>query len=71
MNISHALSVRSDFSIGASLLQIDQIIEQAKELKYESVALVDTMSVHQVVDFSNKAKKAGLKAHHRMSAARL
>ncbi|UUZ75406.1 PHP domain-containing protein [Polaromonas sp. P1(28)-13] len=61
MSFNHALSVRSDFSIGESLLQIDHIIKQAKDLGYESVALVDTMSVHNIVDFSNKAKKAGLK----------
>jgi DNA polymerase-3 subunit alpha len=61
MNINHALSVRSDFSIGESLLQLDHIIEKAKEFGYESVALVDTMSLHGMVDFSNKAKKAGIK----------
>lgn len=61
MSFAHALSVRSDFSIGESLLQIDHIIERAKTLGYDSVALVDTMSIHSIVDFSNKAKKAGLK----------
>jgi DNA polymerase-3 subunit alpha len=59
--IDHCLSVRSDFSIGESLLQVDHIIERAKALGYQSVALVDTMSIHNIVDFSNKAKKAGLK----------
>jgi uracil-DNA glycosylase family 4 len=59
--INHALSVRSDFSIGESLLQVDHIIEDAKKHGYQSVALVDTMSIHNLVDFSNRAKKAGLK----------
>ena len=61
MSLNHALAVRSDFSIGESLLQIDHIIEKAQELGYESVALVDTMSLHGMVDFSNKAKKAGVR----------
>lgn len=61
MNINHALSVRSDFSIGQSLLQVEHIIEQAKHHGYESVALVDDMSIHNMVDFTNRAKKAGLK----------
>lgn len=61
MNINHALSVRSDFSLGQSLLQVDHIIEQAKKHGYESVALVDDMSIHNMVDFSNRCKKAGIK----------
>lgn len=61
MNLRHALSVRSDFSIGQSLLQVDHIIEEAVKHGYESVALVDDMSVHNLVDFCAKAKKAGIK----------
>lgn len=61
MNFSHALSVRSDFSVGESLLQVDHLVSKAKELGYESVALVDTMSLHAMVDFATKAKKAGIK----------
>lgn len=61
MSFNHALNVMSDFSIGKSLLQIDHIIETAINLGYESVAICDEMSIHNIVDFSNKAKKAGLK----------
>lgn len=61
MNINHAISVKSDFSIGESLLQVDHIIEKAVEFGYESVVLADTMSLHAMVDFTNKAKKAGIK----------
>lgn len=61
MNLNHALSVRSDFSVGQSLLQAGHIIEEAKKHGYESVALVDDMSVHNMVDFSNQCKKAGIK----------
>ncbi|MFT4064378.1 DNA polymerase III subunit alpha [Paraburkholderia sp.] len=61
MNLGHALAVRSDFSIGQSLLQVDHIVDKAKEFGYESVALVDQMSLHAMVDFSQRAKKAGIK----------
>lgn len=61
MNLGHALAVRSDFSIGKSLLQVDHLIGKAKELGYQSVALVDEMSLHAMIDFSQRAKKAGLK----------
>lgn len=61
MNLNHALSVRSDFSIGQSLLQVGHIIDEATKHGYESVALVDDMSVHNLVDFCSKAKKAGIK----------
>lgn len=56
-----ALSVRSDFSIGESLLQVDKIPEQAKEAGWDAVALVDTMSVHGMVNFTNKCKKVGIR----------
>ncbi|EMQ2860172.1 PHP domain-containing protein, partial [Acinetobacter baumannii] len=61
MNINHALSVQSDFSIGQSMLQVDHIIEKAKELGYQSVALVDDMSVHALIQFTYKAEKEGIK----------
>jgi uracil-DNA glycosylase family 4 len=61
MNINHAMSVQSDFSIGKSLLQIDHIIEKAVEFGYESAALCDEMSLHGMIDFTNKAKKAGIR----------
>lgn len=61
MSLKHAMSVRSDFSIGESMLQVSHIIEKAVELGYESVALVDTMSLHAMVEFTNAAKKKGIK----------
>lgn len=61
MNIQHALSVRSDFSIGNSLLQAEHIVDEAEAKKYKSVALVDNMSLHNMVDFANKANKKGIK----------
>ena len=61
MNINHHFGVRSDFSIGESLLQTHVIAKKAKELGYESIALVDTMTVNSMIDFAQKAKKAGIK----------
>lgn len=59
--MKHQLSVRSDFSLGESLLQIDKLVAQAKTLGYESLALVDTNSIHAMVDFTAKCDKAGIK----------
>jgi DNA polymerase III subunit alpha len=58
---AHALNVRSDFSIGESTLQIGTAVKIAKELGYDSVALVDTMSVNGLVDLWKAAKKEGIK----------
>lgn len=59
--MKHALSIRSDFSLGDSLLQLDKLVDKVKSLGYESLALVDTNSVHAMPDFSARCKKAGIK----------
>lgn len=61
MNINHALAVRSDFSIGESTLQIKKAVELAKEMGYESLAVVDNMSLSGMVDLSSRCKEAGIK----------
>lgn len=61
MNLKHHLNFRSDFSLGESMLQIKPGLKKAKELGYESVALVDTMTISSMVDFTNAAKKEGLR----------
>lgn len=61
MSLNHALSVSSDFSIGKSLLQVGHAVEKAAELGYESIALCDEMSLHAMVEFTNAAKKKGIK----------
>ena len=61
MNINHNLSCRSDHSIGKSLLQVDHVIDQAVKFGYESVCLMDEMSLNALPDFFSKAKKAGIK----------
>ena len=60
-SINHALSVRSDHSIGESIMQIDMLVERAKALGFKSIALVDTMSISAMVPFTNKCKKEGIK----------
>lgn len=60
--INQALSVRSDHSIGESIMQVKNIVENAKKFGFETIALTDTMSVSGLVDFSNKCKKEGIKS---------
>lgn len=61
MNINHHLSAMSDFSVGESMLQVGTLVTKMKEAGFESVALVDTMSIHAIVDFTAKAKKAEIR----------
>ena len=60
MSIKHVLSVRTDHSIGESLLQVDNAVTKAHELGYETFGVVDTMSISSMVDVGNKAKKLGI-----------
>lgn len=59
--INQTLSVRSDHSIGESIMQVGTIVDKAKELGYESLGIVDTMSISSLVEFSSKCKKAEIK----------
>ena len=61
INLKHALSVRSDFSIGESMLQVSSIIEKAKEFGYESVAVMDMMTVSSMPLYFDKLKAEGIK----------
>lgn len=56
-----AISVRSDFSIGESCLQIGTLVKRAKEVGWESVALVDIMTISGMVGFFKAASKEGIK----------
>lgn len=56
-----SLSVRSDHSIGESTFQVDDIVERAKDLGYEVVALTDKMSISSLASFSKACKKAEIK----------
>jgi DNA polymerase III subunit alpha len=55
------LAVRSDFSLGESILDADAIIEEAARVGEKVVALTDTMNVTAMPDFTKKAKKVGIK----------
>lgn len=55
------LSIRSDFSIGESILKPDDIIERVKAVGQKAAAITDTMSVTAMIDFSKRAIKADIK----------
>ncbi|WP_374335305.1 DNA polymerase III subunit alpha [Methyloversatilis sp.] len=55
------LSIRSDHSIGESTFQVDSIVERAKALGYDVLALTDKMSVSSLASFSKACKKADIK----------
>lgn len=59
--IKHALSVRSDHSLGESIMQVDAIVKRAKETGYSSIALVDTMTISGMVALVNACKKQDIK----------
>lgn len=61
MNLNHALNVRSDFSIGESLLRVPDIIKNAAAKGLEAVALVDTMTVSGMIEFSQKCAGTSIK----------
>lgn len=60
MLINHALSVRTDHSIGDSIMQADFVVKKAKELGFSTIAVTDTMTVSSMVPVSSKAKKEGI-----------
>lgn len=61
IGITQALSIRSDHSLGESTLQVSTLVEQAKELGYDTLGITDTMSISALVEFSNKCRKEGIK----------
>jgi len=61
MSIRGALAVRSHFSLGESMLSPKEIILSAKEKGWESVSVVDTMSVSSMVELSKVAKAEDIK----------
>lgn len=61
MNKSYLYSARSHFSIGESLLSPKKIVSIAKEKGFDTVALVDTMSISGMTDFISECKKQEIK----------
>lgn len=59
--INQALSVRSDHSIGDSIMQTNVVVETAKRFGFKSVALADTMTVSGLASFSKQCEKAEIK----------
>jgi DNA polymerase-3 subunit alpha len=55
------LAARTDFSLGESILTTQGLVDAAKDAGETAVALTDTMSITGMIDFTNRAKKAGLK----------
>lgn len=59
--IDNLIGVKTDFSIGESLLQAKTIAEKASEHGYKSVALADTMTISGMVDFAAEMKAKDIK----------
>lgn len=57
MNLNHALSIETDFTVGQSILKSSTIALKAKELGYESVAVIDEMSVNGLMEISQECAK--------------
>lgn len=55
------LFARSDFSIGESLFKAKKLPALAKERGYSACALIDTMSVSGLINFSNACKEQEIK----------
>ena len=58
---AHQLAIKTHFSLGESLLDLDTAIEQSKGSGYKSVTLMDTMSISAAIDFSKLARKNDMK----------
>lgn len=55
------LASRSDFSLGESIISAKSLVSEAQKVGQKAVAMTDTMSVTGMIDFSTKAKDAGIK----------
>ena len=55
------LSARTDFSIGESILTVEELVGQAVKLGAKAVGITDTMSVTAMIDFTNRCKSADIK----------
>ena len=55
------LDVRTHFSLGESVVKIDELVEYAKANSYSSVAICDTMNISGMIDFSKKCVEAEIR----------
>ena len=60
MKFTH-LHVHTEYSLLDGLSKIDELINRAKELKMDSLAITDHGTMHGVLKFYLKAKEAGIK----------
>ena len=60
MKFTH-LHVHSHYSLLDGLAKIDQLIERAKALNMDSLALTDHGAIYGAIEFYKKAEKAGIK----------
>lgn len=55
------IGIKSDFSIGRSLLTIEKIVKNAVEAKYDGVVVTDDMTISAMPFLSNALKDKGIK----------
>src|SRR5258708_7000074 len=60
MKFTH-LHVHSHFSLLDGLSQIDPLLDRAKELEFEALALTDHGVMYGAIEFYNKALERGIK----------
>lgn len=61
--IATLLGVRTDFSLGESVIASEKVAEIAKRLGQQHVAVADTMNVSALIDVAKAAQKEGVEAH--------
>ncbi|MFC4403678.1 DNA polymerase III subunit alpha [Gracilibacillus xinjiangensis] len=54
------LHIKSGYSLQKSMIQIDELVQQAKEMGYTHLALTDEGVLHGTIPFYNSCKKAGI-----------
>jgi len=62
MGYMNLIGARSYFSVGESLMGVDDLVAKAVELGYDTIAIADTMTISGAIDFANAAKKKKVKA---------
>lgn len=60
--MSDWLNVRTHFSLGESVVKIDELVAKATEQGIRSIAVMDTMNVSGMIDFAKQCKDAGIKS---------
>lgn len=61
--LNSLLGLRTDFSLGESVIASEKVAEIAKRLGQTHVAVADTMNVSALIDVAKKADKEGVELH--------